>query len=149
MNHNVCYSAFSDDTPETHLNGTVVAIHISDAHFAYITDQRIDFDEALIEYPDKLLRITHADGAIHITPTVRPFRKDIFCHTLRPPEGETITFHNIVSSDSGQVKCLEYRWKDSWLFIIAAEFDLVLARDIVPYGELSPSTDGEYPLNFK
>ena len=132
------------DDPKRHLQGEVVAIHIADDEFEPVTQQSINFGEAIIEYTDKKLRIEHDNGTINIG-RISSFNPDQYRYTIRPSNGETIKFDNIILEDDRVVR-LEYRWNDSWLSIVAEQHNLVIAKDIVPYGEESPSIDGEYPL---
>ena len=132
------------DDPEGYLQGEVVAIHIADDEFNPVTQQSINFMEAIIEYTDKKLRVEHDSCTIDIR-SISSFNPDIR-YTIRPATGETIKFENIVFSEDGGILRLEYRWNESWLFIIAEQHNLVISRDIVPYNEVSSSVDGEYPL---
>jgi len=132
------------DDPEGYLHGEVVAIHIADDEFDPITQQNINFMEAIIEYTDKKLCVEHDHGTIDIG-RISSFNPEIYRYVIRPASGETIKFDSIVSADRNVVR-LEYRWNESWLFITTEQDNLVIARDIVPFDEVSPSIDGEYPL---
>ena len=132
------------DNPEGYLQGEVVAIHITDDEFDPITQQSINFMEAIIEYTDKKLCIEHDYGTIDIG-RISSFNPEIYRYVIRPASGETIKFDSIVSADRNVVR-LEYRWNESWLFIATEQDNLVIARDIVPFDEVSPSIDGDHPL---
>ena len=135
------------DDPEGYLQGEVIAIHIADDEFDPVTQQSINFMEAIIEYTDKKLCVEH-DGCTIDIGSISSFNPDMYRYTIRPATSETIKFGNIVISDNGSIARLEYRWNESWLFIVAEQDNLVIARDIVPYDEESPSIDGDYPLNW-
>ena len=132
------------DDPQGYLQGEVVAIHIADDEFDPITQQSINFMEAIIEYTDKKLCVEHDHGTIDIG-RISSFNPEIYRYVIRPASGETIKFDSIVSANRNVVR-LEYRWNKSWLFITTELDNLVIARDIVPFDEVSPSIDGEYPL---
>ena len=132
------------DDPQGYLQGEVVAIHIADDEFDPITQQSINFMEAIIEYTDKMLCVEHDHGTIDIG-RISSFNPEIYRYVIRPASGETIKFDSIVSADRNVVR-LEYRSNMSWLFITTEQDNLVIARDIVPFDEVSPSIDGEYPL---
>ena len=130
--------------PEEYLHGEVVAIHVSARGFAPITQQSVNFTQAVIEYTDRKLLAEHRHSAINIE-EISSFNPEIYRHVIRPALGETISFARLVSADCNALR-LEYRWNESWLFIIAEQNTLVIARDSVPFNALSPSPDGEHPL---
>lgn len=132
------------DNPEGYLQGEVVAIHIADDEFDPITQQSINFMEAIIEYTDKMLCIEHAHGTIDIE-EFSSYNPDFYRYVIRPASGEMIKFDNLVSADRNVIR-LEYRWNDTWLFIVSEQDNLVIARDTVPFDEVSPSIDGDHPL---
>ena len=137
------------DDPAGYLKGEVVAIHIADDEFDPITKQSINFSEAIIEYANLKLYTKHYSSDIGYAVDIEEissFYPEVYRHTIRPAGGETIKFENIVFSEDGRILRLEYRWNESWLFIIAEQHNLVISRDIVPYNEVSSSVDGEYPL---
>ena len=139
------------DNPDNYLAGEIVAIHIADEQFDPVTQQSADFMEAVIEYPDRKIIVAHHDYFRDYSVDVEKidsFDSKIYRHRIRPAKDERIKFEKVVFDDAGEVERLEFRWDDSWLFIIAEKDNLVIARDIVPYAEESPSIDGDYPLTW-
>lgn len=135
------------DDPQGYLQGEVVAIHIADDEFKPVTQQSINFMEAIIEYGDKKLGIEHDDSTIDIG-EFSSFNPEIYCYTIRPENAETIKFEKVVIAEGNRIVRLEFRWNDTWLFIVAEQHNLVITRDIVPYDVESPSVDGDKPLHW-
>lgn len=139
------------DDPEGYLQGEVVAIHIADDEFDPVTQQSINFLDAIIEYRGKKLIVQHysdEDGHTIDIRKISAFNPDRYRYIIRPAKGDIIKFANIVISDNDSIARLEYSWNESWLFIAAEQDNLVIARDIVPYDEESPSIDGDYSLGW-
>ena len=135
------------DDPQGYLQGKVVAIHIADDEFEPVTQQSINFMEAIIEYADKKLRVEHNGSTIDIG-EFSSFNPEIYCYTIRPEHAETIKFEKVVIAEGNRIVRLEFRWNDTWLFIVAEQHNLAITRDIVPYDEESPSVDGDKPLHW-
>ncbi|MBE6995453.1 MAG: hypothetical protein E7429_01785 [Ruminococcaceae bacterium] len=139
------------DAPEDALRGEVTAIHIYYDEFEPVTQQSINFAEAIIEYKDKMLRVEHDgnhNGCRIEIDSFSSFNPEMYRYTIRPKVGETITFDAVVIPEGQRVVRLEFRWNDSWLFIAAEQHNLVIGRDVVPYNEVSPSFDGDCPLDW-
>ena len=135
------------DDPQGYLQGKVVAIHIAGDEFEPVTQQSINFMEAIIEYADKKLQVEHDSSTIDIG-EFNSFNPEIYCYTIRPEHAETIKFEKVVIVEGNRIARLEFRWNDTWLFIVAEQHNLVITRDIVPYDEESPSVDGDKPLHW-
>ena len=126
------------------LQGDVIAIRLCDDR-EFLAQQSCDFTAAVIEYADKLFHIEADSDCISID-RCSDYNPKFYCEIISPKAGEKIIFdHTIVTKDK-QIKRLEFRWNDTYLTIAALENTLVISRDIVPYGEVSPSIDGDYPL---
>lgn len=139
------------DDPVQALKGQVKSIHLSENGFAPITQQSIDFCDAILEYTDKKLRVSvlrYDEWESMNIRAVSGYNPDYYCYTIHPKEEETILFNKLVYSEDHRAFRLEYRWDESWLDIILAQDGLVISRDIVPYGVESPSFDGDYPLTW-
>ena len=137
------------DNPKGYLQGGVVAIHIAEDGFEPVTQQSIDFLEAIIEYTDKKIYVKlddHDDYAILDLGLITDFSPDWYRYTIKPDAGESIRFENIIFANDS-INRLDFRWDTSYLSIVASHKSLVITRDIVSYNEVSSSIDGDYPLN--
>ena len=137
------------DNPKGYLQGEVVAIHIAEDGFKPVTQQSIDFLEAIIEYTDKRIYVElddHGDYAILDFGLITEFSSDRYPYTIKPDAGESIRFENLVFCGDS-VSRLDLRWDTSCLSIVASHKSLVITRDIVSYNEVSSSMDGDYPLD--
>lgn len=122
------------DDPEGNMQGEIVAIHISDDEFVGISPQSCDFNEAIIEYRDKMYSVEHerfGEGGLLNIGHISSFNPEIYRHTVRPMKGEQIQFVKILYTADGNVEGLAFRWADSYLFVFADEYNLVLTRSSV------------------
>lgn len=126
------------------LHGEVIAIRLC-GNCEFLTQQSCDFSAAVIEYADKLFHIEADSDCISID-QCSDYNPEFYCEIISPKAGNKIIFDCAIVTKDEQIKRLEFRWNDTYLTIIALENTLVISRDIVPYGEISPSIDGDYPL---
>lgn len=119
------------------LQGEVIAIRLRD-DCEYLTQQSCVFSSAVIEYADKLLFIKADRDCISID-RCSDYNREIYCEIISPKEGDRIIFDSAVVTKNNQIKCLEFRWNDTYLIIAALKNTLMISRNIVPYGKNSPS----------
>lgn len=143
------------DDPHSYLSGEVFAIHVSKNFFSPITSQSIDCDEVILECHDKLLHIENwrsflgvKTAALNIK-ELSNFNSEYYCYVILPDKKEHILFENVAFTENGHAVRLEYRWGDTCFFIAAHADSLVIARDTVPYDEVSLATDGDCPIPWK
>jgi len=119
------------DALEENLQGEVVAIHIVSDGFMGISYQSCDFEEAIVEYTDRMYSFQHEengeDGAINIF-AVSSLNTEQRYLTVRPADGERIRFEKIVYEENEDAVGIAYRWEDTWLFVYTSEYNLILTR---------------------
>lgn len=118
------------DNPESVLQGDLKAIYVDDEGFFGISKQSSDFEKAIIEYADKKFAIQHEfcgeTGKIDIE-ELSSFDREAYKRVIRPQDGESICFTKITFSEN-RVDSIAYRWGNTWLFIFADEYNLILTR---------------------
>ena len=132
------------DDVNGNLCGEIVSIRLSD-DYEFLTQQSCDCYAAVIEYTDKLFMIEAEENCISIN-RINGCSSSLYCKIISPKAGERILFANAVVEDNMQIRRLDFRWNETYLTISALGSILVISRDIVPYGELSPAVDGDHPL---
>lgn len=123
------------------LQGEVIAIRLRD-DCEYLTQQSYVFSAAVIEYTDKLFCIEADSDCISID-RCSDYNREIYCEIISSKEGDRIIFTTAVVAKNDQVMGLEFRRNGTRFTITALKNTLMISRDILPYGESSPS---DHPL---
>ena len=110
--------------------GNIVNVYISNFDFAPMTSQSCDCSALVIDLGYKLILVEHDKykdlGCIRYK-EIAGFDKSIFsiCVVLNE---DLFSFDKVLYHDNGVIDAIRYRSKDTFMFIFASEYELILTK---------------------
>lgn len=119
------------DDPEGYLQGEITGIYIDGSRYESISPQSCLFDDAIFEYTDRCYSFEHVStekgGSLNIG-EIGSFNHEMYRHTVKPADGETICFDAINYTEAGDIGGITFRWNDTKLSLYVEEYGLMLTR---------------------
>lgn len=117
---------FRDHLPRN-LYGDLAAICIrrdeQEVDFYGLSDKEQRFNEAVLVYPDRLVKMEcccSKQGATAEFEPLSAFNREVYCCDILPPEGKTMRVSGVLfREEDGEPMGLALRWGSGWMHIVA------------------------------